>query len=651
MVQTVHLRTGANLDGALKREPYKLAEEDDLNSLNFGTAAPTAPGTADDDTFIVTSNGAATGVVSEVWKWDAETSNWVKLPTGTECPAPMTRAALRALRTSGGLLKDCHYVITDYNRGTVGAATILLHAVDANTLGMDANVKTVYDTLAWDGRYDIDTNRITELNDNLGNEVSGQELVDTFPWGVTTVSDNIVDEGAVFNYTAGNFIDNRIESGANVTATAGNTQRNTFRAASNTVVSAGDFLENEVHSDATVNSSTTGDVDNNVFGSLSIANISGTANVDANTVLNNSNLTVTGGNVADNYIDSDSALTVSAGSVYENRLESSAIVNLVGGANFYRNTVSNESSLTVGGHTVFESTFTRTTVNTTGSAGNGIRYSAFTRATITAQNVPLFYINSSDYSANSQVSASNAARFYSEYDTMSGYGRMLVSAGKSLTSSYNDVRDYAYIQVLNGVLTARYNSVSNVSYIQSNTTGTNTVDRNHVNSQSTVRVLGTSTGCRIYYCNVSSGSSVYHNGTSTGCYFYYCDASSSSTMYSNNSVNLRAYYNSAAGNSQYYSLNVTATHYAYYNSMQGHGYIRHANSSGGRIYAVACSGQGLLQLSGATPAGRIYYSSFHAYYYLYANNWTITRTSLHGYGRRTYNVTNPATNGTFTQNF
>ena len=114
---------------------------------------------------------------------------------------------------------------------------------------------------------------------------------------------------------------------------------------------------------------------------------------------------------------------------------------------------------------------------------------------------------------------------------------------------------------------------------------------------------------------------------------------------------MRAYYNSAQGNSQYYSTNVTATHYAYYNAMNGHGYIRHINSAGGRFYAVSCHGQGLVQLSGASAGGRIYYSSFTAYYYLYANNWTVTRYALWGSGRRSYTVTNPAANGTYTQNF
>ncbi len=607
----------------------------------------------DNDTHIVTDDGTPTGEVLELWKWDEDAlpaGAWVgPLFNSVPCEDPMARTALLALRNGSSLQTECHYVITDYNRGTVGASEILLHAINANTLSMDAHVATGFDAVAWDGRYDIDTNRITELDDNLGNEVSGQELVDTFPWGNTSLQDNVIDEGASFTYTGGTFIDNRIETAANVRVTGGNVQRNSFRANSNTTVSAGDFLENEVQTDATVTTSTTGDVDNNVFGQNSTVTITG-GNVDGTTVGSVSRLTVSGGTTRDNTIESRSDLRVNGGSVYENHIESNSLVNLVGGSSFYRNTVSNESSLTIGNHFAIESEFSRASVNTTGSGGQGFRYSRLQRATVNATNVPTFQLVSSDLSANSQISANSATRMVANYLVMNGYGRVLVSPSRQLDIQYTGIRDYAYVQVANGRMYVNYSTLSGVSYIQNNSTGTNRVDSVTVLSRSNVRFLGTSTGNRVYYSEVTSGSTIYTTGSARNCYFYYNEVTSSSQMYANNSVNCRIYYNTASGNSQLYSQNVTGTHYMYYNAMAGHGYIRFENAPGGRIYAVHVGGQGLLRFRPANGNGRIYYSSFDAYYYLYADAWTLTRSGLHGHGRRTYTVTNPP-NGTFEQNF
>lgn len=628
---------------------------DNPDLVTYGTGAPT--GTAPEGAeYFETSDGTATGNVIAVYTYDSEDNQWVKHPTGgSTCPAPMTRAALRSLRTAGNLSKDCHYVITDYSRGTVGAATILLHAVDSNTLSQAVEVKTSFDTLAWEGRYDIDTNRLLELNDNIGNNVSGQENVDTFPWGDTSVYDNVVQEGGVLNYTDGNFSDNVIMSGANVTVnnpTTAALRRNTFNQDSNTTLLSGDFIENTVANDATVTVNTTGGVDNNTFGPLSVVNITG-GNVDTNEVGQSANLTVRGGNLSDNTIKRDATVTVERGNVYENNFGESVIyTQRIDGGNFYQNNLTRNSTVVQGPVNMYVNEFSAASVNTTGSRGN-ILYVKFldSFSNTTMQNITTLDLAYVTVSNNSQINATGATRVYLRYVTLENFGRLLVSSTRQLDANYTGVRDYAYIQVTNGRLYANHSSVSNVSYIQHASSGTNRVDRLHVTTNSRARFLNTVNNCRIYYSNISSGSFIEHRGSSTGCYFYYCDVSSSSQMYANNSVNLRGYYMSASGNSQFYSQNVTGTHYAYYNTMNGHGYIRFYNSTGGRIYAVSCHGQGLVNFYGATAAGRLYYSSFTAYYYLNAANWTVTRQSLHGYGRRSYTVTNPATNGTFTQNF
>ena len=624
----------------------------------------------DGDEYWVTSDGTPTGSVTAIFKYEEGAGVWVEEPAGGfTCPDPMTIGQLRALRNAGDLNKDCHYIITNYNRGTVGAATMLLHAVDERTLSQDVHVLTTFDNVAWEGRYDIDANRLEYLADNLGNEVSGRTSVDVFPWGVATVNENRVFE-ADFRYTSGratgntihsnavvrvnsgNFIDNLIQPEANVTVDA-NVQRNTIGNESNVTISAGDFVENTVASDAVINSSTTGDVDHNLFESLSNLRIPA-GNFDHNKMGNASNATVNGGAVTANRIDSEATIVVAGGQFFENEVGSRSTVRHQSTARrTYRNTFSRTANITLGEHETFQNEFSATTVNTTGSTGGGIRYCKFldSFSNTAMQNIGTLDIAYVTISNNSQINANNALRVFLRYVTLENFGRLLVSAGARLDAQYSGFRDYSYAQVLGGVMFVNYSSFRGVSYAQNAATaGTNRIDRVNVSSNSRIRFLGTVSECRVYYSTVSDGSFIEHRGTSTGCYFYYCNVDSTSNMYSNNSVNLRGYYNKASGNSSMYSQNITGIHYMYYNAMNGHGYIWFTDAAGGRIYAVHCSGQGLLRFRGSTAAGRIYYSSFTAYYYLYGENWTVTRTGLHGYGRRTYTVTNPP-NGTFTQNF
>lgn len=106
--------------------------------------------------------------------------------SAASCPAPMTRAALIALRDANGLTKDCDYVVTDHVQGRVVAGTLIhLQAVNANTLSDNVQVDTTYDTTAWRGLYDIDTGVIYELQDNQNNVARGPlgSEVSEFDWG------------------------------------------------------------------------------------------------------------------------------------------------------------------------------------------------------------------------------------------------------------------------------------------------------------------------------------------------------------------------------------------------------------------------------------------------------------------------------------
>jgi len=154
MPKPYYFRDGPIVDGAPRREEYEIAEMSDLP------------------------------VVPEV------------------CPAPMTRAALLGL--AGSYRTECHYVINDHDRGTVGPALIMLHATDADTLSMNVSVQTDHDDMAWLGVYDIGADRFRHLRDNVRNEVTGQATIEAFPWGATGVTNNVV-HNASLNYVAGTF--------------------------------------------------------------------------------------------------------------------------------------------------------------------------------------------------------------------------------------------------------------------------------------------------------------------------------------------------------------------------------------------------------------------------------------------------------------
>lgn len=553
----------------------------------------------DNDTAVVTDDGTHTGTVEEMYKFNSETDGWVKISFGggTSCPAPMTRAALVALRNSSQLSRDCHYVITDYNRGTVGSATIMLHAVDENTLAMGAFIKVSFDNTAWQGRYDIDTNRIVELNDANGNKVSGQEIVDTFPWGTANVYDNIIEEGAKFTFVSGRFYDNRIQGDATVTVNAGTVARNRFDQYSNTTVNGGSFYENDIHSDATV--------------------------------------------------------TWNTSNCYGNEFGNESVLNDAGSRQFYRNELSRAANVTTGDLDIYDNEFRRSTVNFTGSVG-AVRYCGWYDCTsfVNAKDINRLDIAYCKFYDNSQFQCNGAARVYLRYFHLKNYGRLLVSAGKSFDGNYTTLADYAYAYVQGGHLYCNYSTYRDVTYIQqlATVTGTNRAERNHMVAQSRIRFTGTVEDCRIYYCRGSAGAIIEHRGTSKGSYIYYYTADASSQVYTNNSDDARMYYGSNSGRGISFSQGCTGVHYMYYCAAIASGYVIMNGGFGGRMYAILATTQGRAELRNSAPGSNWYYSTVSDYYYLYLTLVAATRYGLNAAGRRTYSVTNPP-NGTYQQNF
>jgi len=76
---------------------------------------------------------------------------------------------------------------------------ICLRADSVGTFGFDAVVFTSLDNSGWRGRYDLDTGRLTALEDNRGNIVEDQSglAVDRFPWAETAWTGNHVREATL----------------------------------------------------------------------------------------------------------------------------------------------------------------------------------------------------------------------------------------------------------------------------------------------------------------------------------------------------------------------------------------------------------------------------------------------------------------------
>lgn len=196
------------------------------------------------------------------------------------CPAPMTRAALLALRTAAALRTECHYLVTDApvigTAGNTSPTTVELHAVSAAELALEAKVHQTFDTEAWEGLYDIDlgaAGTFLEIRDASGNVVrstvaDAPTVQTSFPWHLTPsgqVRNNYIEEstltgwGAIATTVRGNqisrnstvaltgnwgiFTDNRIEnSTVNLLHAAGATRTftgNTVRGGASFQTTAG----------------------------------------------------------------------------------------------------------------------------------------------------------------------------------------------------------------------------------------------------------------------------------------------------------------------------------------------------------------------------------------------------------------------------
>lgn len=141
----------------------------------------------------------------------------------------LTCAQAITLGNQGLVEEGMMYVITDYNRGTLGAVTITTEGVSPNEMSWDVSVNTTFDASAWEGKWDPDSCRIIELTDNLGNRVrsdTGDE-VERFPWGNALVTGNDFIDVSLF-YTSGTLRDNVGTAASTIRMQGGDVQQCTI---------------------------------------------------------------------------------------------------------------------------------------------------------------------------------------------------------------------------------------------------------------------------------------------------------------------------------------------------------------------------------------------------------------------------------------
>lgn len=115
---------------------------------------------------------------------------------GDNCVVSDTRNNLIALRSAGGLIEGCHYILTDHVQGRlVSGTTISLHAVSPTEFSENVSVNTTYDNEGWRGIYDIDLALVLELQDNRNNIARGSNgnEVTNFDWGNTFITNVLLD--------------------------------------------------------------------------------------------------------------------------------------------------------------------------------------------------------------------------------------------------------------------------------------------------------------------------------------------------------------------------------------------------------------------------------------------------------------------------
>lgn len=460
----------------------------------------------------------------------AQTNNSYTPPTiaDSSCVIRNTRAAIRALRTAGNLDVGCHYVITDPSAdGNLDVQEVILHAVNANTLGTSADIYTSHYASAYSGVYDIDQDDVLQVTDHNENEVTTNNSILSFPFGVNTVRDNVVSGNAILNYTGGTV------------------DQNTLKANSNTTVSGGTFSENTVGEDATV-TITSGSNYENVFGASTVYNQVGTGYIRYSTIEGTN--TWTNGNTNISNVESYNSTvntTGSAGTI------SNSLFNRA-----YLQNMQNIASLTI---TDFDIT----------SYGQ-----------VSANGATRLYLYRGSNNG-SRILTTGASRLDASYTNLQGYSYLQSTNGSDFRVSYAELTSGGYARNITGNLNylSRVNIESNSNMRFDGSANNCRIYYSSAVAGATIYHTGTSNGCYIYNGSADGASQIYTTG-STNARIYYSTANSRGRIYSqNNTATHYIYYCHAAASGYVFMINNTGSMRMYSISASSQSIARLQNST------------------------------------------------------------------------
>lgn len=427
-------------------------------------------------------------------------------PPSTVCECiEVTRTELLALRNSGDLVL-CNTYKIPYSRGCLVDSFIYLTPMCEDKLSHDVSVETPFDNELWEGRYSIDSNRVLELFDNIGNRVGGRfgNEVDRFPWGKTNVHSN-----EVFN--ADVYID---------CATTENINSNTWTSRAYTDLRGfeGVFEANNIDSYGRIYLNGVPDVDfrRNKVQSFTYAYFNGSIGdlfIRQNTFADNSYIRkfagATGRTTIIDSINARGDLRHYAGTAYVNS------VDILSSGRLYMRELDQDIRYT----TISDLSY----VNLEATGGRTrLWYSKFgsfsyfyTRAAVTAGNRNFYYNSHSSGTFDYRSGTANVNCYYLERNS-NGYVRWDNIAG-TYNIYQNEITSRAEHRLngTTGTHTHYYNSLSSyLSRVQiTNSTGSN-LQRNELSGDG--RILATGGRPTVSYCSLSSlGNITLTNYTGT----------------------------------------------------------------------------------------------------------------------------------------
>lgn len=542
-----------------------------------------------------------------------------KLPTWgwSTCPTTsFTRSQILAMESAGTLQKWCVYTANDITSITAwGTAKFSAVALENNRISESGyyewsfNVGNPFEAdIQWSTgviKYIFDTVR--------NNEVSGT-VISSFPFSSSWVFNNRVTNWSI-NYTAGTLTNNVFEN-------------------SNVTISWGTFTYNTV------------------IGSSSV-NISGWSS-SYNTISNSSNVTIQWWNFSNNTVEASTTVTISWSSQRNTFSSGSSFTQLTtAGTTNYSNYVWSTISSTL---TITRSSFLYSSYNSTNSTTGYISYLMADNANFNLQNIWQLYIQYANVSY-SFINSNNATRLYMYGTRMESRSQLNISTGATFNSNYDTLSSYWYVRVTAWVLTTQYNIITSSWYI-SHANWTNRVYNNFI-SNGSIRIQWTSTWCLVQRCSITSNAAIYCTN-STNCKIYYCSSDTDSVVYTDGSTNARIYYSSWNSDATIRSIGNTWNHYIYYCNARSWWSIRMENntSTNTRMYAIDSTSRSIALLQNSTWANaNFYYSTFSAYFYAYiVSTSNTTKSWLFWMWRRTLNITDPLAiapyaSGTAWQNF